>query len=67
MTFIIDRFEEEFAVVEASGNMYNIPKALLPENAKEGDVITTEISSPSTEDKKEEARSLLDSLFNERK
>ena len=31
MTFIIDRFEGEFAVVEMGGNIYNIPKVLLPE------------------------------------
>ena len=67
MTFIIDRFEENIAVVELGDNYYNIPKVLLPENAKEGDVITTEINEKETKGKKSEARSLLDDLFNERK
>ena len=67
MTFIIDRFEGEFAVVEAEGNFYNIPKILLPPNAKEGDVITTAIDTKETESKMTEARNLLDDLFNERK
>ena len=67
MTFIIDRIEGEFAVVEAKGDFYNIPKALLPENAKEGDVITTQINKEETENKKQESRNLLDNLFNERK
>lgn len=67
MTFIIDRFEGNMAVVELGDNFYNIPKALLPENAKEGDVITTEINEKETKVKKAEARSLLDDLFNERK
>ena len=67
MTFIIDRFEENMAVVELGDNFFNIPKVLLPENAKEGDVITTEINEKETKGKKAEARSLLDDLFNERK
>lgn len=67
MTFIIDRFEEDFAIVEAKGNFYNIPKILLPQKAKEGDVITTSIDTKETERKTTEARNLLDSLFNERK
>ncbi len=67
MTFIIDRFEGDMAVIEAGGNTYNIPAIILPENAKEGDVITTQIHKEETENKKQEARNLLDSLFNERK
>ena len=38
MTFTIDRFEGDYAVVETLDRiMYNIPKDLLP-NAKEGDM-----------------------------
>lgn len=36
---IIDRFEGDFAVVETDIGMTNISRELLPENAKEGDVI----------------------------
>ena len=41
MRVIIDRLEEEFAVVELDGRMYNVPRALLP-GAQEGD--TAEIT-----------------------
>ena len=67
MTFIIDRIEGELAVVEMGDNTYNIPKILLPEGAKEGDVIATIIDKSETEKKKEEVKSLLNDLFNERK
>lgn len=67
MTFIIDRFEGEFAVVEAQGKVYNIPKALLPEGAKEGDVIATRVETQETEIRKAQAENLLNSLFDERK
>lgn len=36
---IIDRFEGDFAVVETDNGMTDISRELLPENAKEGDVI----------------------------
>lgn len=40
MRFIIDRFEEEFAVVESiEGKMINIPKDIIPSEAREGDVL----------------------------
>lgn len=43
MKFIIDRFEEEFAVCEnEKGTMVNISRDKLPKEAKEGDVIVIE-------------------------
>ena len=44
MTVILDRFEEEFAVLEISqesGELFykNIPASWLPEEAEEGDVL----------------------------
>lgn len=36
---IIDRFEENFAVIESDNGMIEIERKLLPENASEGDVI----------------------------
>ena len=38
MRVIIDRFEEDIAVVEADGRMLNAPRALFPE-AREGDAV----------------------------
>lgn len=37
--YIIDRFEGEFAVCEYEGGMVDIPKRLIPDNAKEGSVL----------------------------
>lgn len=36
---IIDRFEEEIAVLETDSGMLEIKRELLPENAAEGDVL----------------------------
>ena len=38
MRVIIDRFEEDIAVVELNGEMLNVPRALFGE-AKEGDTV----------------------------
>ena len=65
MSFIIDRFEGEFAVVEAIGKAYNIPKDLLPSDAKEGSVIEISVNEAETDKRFKEAKSLLKSLFNE--
>ena len=65
MSFIIDRFEGEFAVVEATGKTYNIPKDLLPSDAKEGSVIEISVNEAETDKRFKEAKSLLKSLFNE--
>ena len=40
MKFIIDRFEENFAVCEdENGIMKNVERSLLPKDTREGDVI----------------------------
>ncbi len=44
MKFIIDRFEEDIAVIETKDKeMINIPRKILPIGAKEGDIIGTTI------------------------
>ncbi|MBQ2897048.1 MAG: DUF3006 domain-containing protein [Clostridia bacterium] len=66
MSFTVDRFEAEFAVVITDdGSSYNIPKALLPEDAKEGSVINISLDKRKTEQKKQEVKNLLNSLFDE--
>ncbi|NFO07470.1 DUF3006 domain-containing protein [Clostridium botulinum] len=43
MTGIIDRFEENFAIIELEDKkMINIDKNIIPKKAKEGDVINIE-------------------------
>lgn len=49
MRIIINRFEDEFAVVETvERKMVNMPKILLPKYAKEGDVIEIIINEQTT-------------------
>lgn len=69
MKGIIDRFEEDFAVVELEdGTMKNILKDLLPRDAKEGTVIIIDgdkiyIDEDETEEKRKKADELLEDLF----
>ncbi|SHI61432.1 Protein of unknown function [Geosporobacter subterraneus DSM 17957] len=41
--FVLDRIEEETAVIEWQGQMIMLPAALLPEDAKEGDLLEISI------------------------
>ena len=64
MEWIIDRIEEDIAVVEISeGNMLDIPLSALPEGVKEGDVITLGINCGSRQAREERINDLMDSLF----
>jgi len=62
---IIDRFEEDWAVLEYKGIVFNVPRALLPDDAKEGDVINIilEINRQETHKRREIIRKLEDELF----
>jgi len=63
MEVIIDRFEEEYAVVEIDvGKFVNMPKVLVP-NAKEGDVIKIEIDNEATKKREDNIKNLMDDLF----
>lgn len=42
--FIVDRLEEDWAVIEYWGKTFNFPRSLLPLDVKESDVITISIS-----------------------
>jgi hypothetical protein len=65
-----DRFEEEFAVCEKPDRtMMNVPKAKLPANAKEGDILNIEgksirIDSGATAKRKKNIERLMDDLWN---
>jgi len=63
--FIIDRFEGEWAVIEFGRKTFNLPKFLLPADAKEGDVIDIEVTidEKTTASRKESINKLADSLF----
>ena len=64
MQVIIDRFEEGFAVVEIEpGKMVNMPRELLPAEAKEGDVINIFVDQEETTRRKKNINNLMNSLF----
>lgn len=71
MKFIIDRFEEKFAVCEnEKGIMVNIPRNTLPKEAKEGDVLIIEkeniyIDVEETEKLRKEIEELVKDLWEE--
>ena len=63
MKVIVDRFEEQFAVVELeNGELVNIPKVLVQE-AEEGDIIEIIINKKETEKQGNYIKNLVDNLF----
>jgi hypothetical protein len=62
---IIDRIEEDWAIIEYEKITFNIPLSLLPKNAKEGDVInmllTVDVSA--TKSRSDEIKNLAKDLF----
>jgi hypothetical protein len=66
MEIIIDRFEGDYAVVEMSDmTMANMPISLIPEGAKEGDVLTISIDKTKTEKRKRRMEKLMNDLWEE--
>ncbi len=66
MKVIIDRFEGDFAVVELeNGSVFaNMPKALVPKEAKEGDVISITVDREETERRRQHIRAMMNKIFN---
>lgn len=66
MRIVIDRIEEEVAVVEkADGSFEEMPKRLIPPEAKEGDVLLITVDKESTVDRAQEITSLMDELWHD--
>lgn len=70
--YIIDRFEENTAVVEKDGTFINVPRDKLPENAEEGDCLIFDdglfkIDAEQTAKRKNEIKTKFDRLFKRRK
>lgn len=66
---IIDRFEEDIAVLETDEGMTEINRFYLPENAQEGDVLINDgeeliIDHETTEKRRNEMREKLRRLMN---
>ncbi len=65
MKWIIDRFEEDYAVIECKDICFNIPKNALPSNICEGDVLDIEINTAETENREKQLKGRLKNLFGE--
>jgi preprotein translocase subunit YajC len=64
MKYTIDRFEDNFAVVELEDETFvNIPRSAIPREAKEGDVIAVMVDKEETEKREKRIKELEDSLF----
>ncbi|MCH5314427.1 MAG: DUF3006 domain-containing protein [Eubacterium sp.] len=64
MKWIIDRFEGDYALCEIeNGTVLNVPRNALPENAREGDVISVFIDIGETENRKSNVNKLMNDLF----
>lgn len=64
MKIIVDRFEGEKAVLELpTGEFVDVVKRLLPQNAKEGSVISIICDEEATEERREAARKKMNDIF----
>lgn len=63
MQVIIDRFENDYAVVELDNGIFvDLPKVLVP-NAHEGDVVDITVNTQETENRHKKIQKLMNNLF----
>lgn len=63
MKLIIDRFEGDFAIIEAEGGLtFSIPRELV-KCTKEGDVLNLEYDEAETKKRRKGAEKLMGELF----
>lgn len=65
MEWIVDRIEENVAVLECGDFNFGVELKFLPKGVKEGDVIKLSIDAESTQKKKESAEEKMNRLFSE--
>ena len=64
MKVVIDRFEGEIAVIELeNGNMVDIPKKILPNNAKEGSIVNITCDEKESLLSRDAAKKKMHSIF----
>jgi hypothetical protein len=56
---VIDRFESDLAVLECGGSTWNVPRALLPPGAAEGDVLQLVVDADATRAARDDAAARL--------
>ena len=64
---VISRFEGDLAIIELEDTTFNVPKTLLPQEAKEGDIIDISITvdQEATVIRKQQIDTLFKDLFEE--
>lgn len=64
MKVTIDRFEGNYVIVELPNrSTVDMPKQLVPEDAKEGDILNIDIDKNETVKRKERIKKLMDDLW----
>lgn len=64
MKYIIDRFEGDYAVIELkNGTHADMPRSLIPTNAKEGDTLNITVDAAETAERAKRINTLMDDLF----
>lgn len=65
MLYVIDRFEGQWVVIEFDRKTFKIPKSLVPDSAREGDVISIKVTVDKGATKKagKEAKRLFNDVF----
>jgi hypothetical protein len=62
---IIDRFEEDKAILEIGDEFITIPRSVLPKEAKEGDVLNIVIDADETTARRDKIETMMKKLFKE--
>ena len=60
---ILDRYEGDFAILETSRGMINIPRSDLPAEAREGDILKLIIDTDATKARKKRFDCRMNKLF----
>lgn len=64
MTVIIDRFEDDVAVIELeNGQLLQVPRRLFPAEAREGDVISVAVDHTETETRRKKIDALMKDVW----
>lgn len=63
--WVIDRIENGIAVIEFNGSTFDVPVSALPDGIKEGMVLSICIDKDAENKKRQQARSLMDSMFSD--
>lgn len=64
MRYTIDRFEENFAVVELEDKKFvNVPREVVPPEAKEGDIIFSTVDNAGTKEQRKKIEEIMKTMW----